>query len=206
MLRFIIVSFAFLGWSFYVLSGGADYRPSANSIQARAMLDNQRPKLRPLRINVIELAQDVSPDPDAKVTRTLTSLHDLALSMGQKGMVTLASAEASAVVAPNHLHLPTVQIALPPPVPTTPNVAEIAGRPIPADEQLNLSPEIGRVSGHSVNLRAGPGIRFERVTNLKRDTKVIILSNPGEGWIKLRVAETGHIGWMAENLMTRVAD
>lgn len=74
MWRLIVVSFAFLGWSFYVLSGGSDYRPSANSIQARAVLDNQRPKPRPLRVNVIELAQDGAVAPDTSVTRTITSL------------------------------------------------------------------------------------------------------------------------------------
>ena len=47
MWRFILVSFAFLGWSFYELSGGADYEPRINSIQARAKLDDLRPKARP---------------------------------------------------------------------------------------------------------------------------------------------------------------
>ena len=88
MWRFILVSFAFLGWSFYELSGGADYRPSANSIQARALLDNHRPQARPLRVNVIELAQDGTPRQDAEVTRTITSLHDLGLSMGDKVVLT----------------------------------------------------------------------------------------------------------------------
>ena len=88
MWRFIIVSFAFLGWSFYELSGGSDYRPSANSIQTRALLDNQRPVARPLRVNVIELARNGAPRHDAEVTRTITSLHDLGLTMGEKVVLT----------------------------------------------------------------------------------------------------------------------
>ncbi len=41
MWRFILLSFVFLGWAFYELSGGADYHPSPNSIQGRATLEMQ---------------------------------------------------------------------------------------------------------------------------------------------------------------------
>jgi hypothetical protein len=35
---------------------------------------------------------------------------------------------------------------------------------------------------------------------------VIVLNDPGEGWIRLRVVETGRIGWMAETLLTLASD
>ena len=38
MWRFLVVCFAFLGVSFYVLSGGASYEPAPNSLQAQAKL------------------------------------------------------------------------------------------------------------------------------------------------------------------------
>jgi uncharacterized protein YraI len=63
-----------------------------------------------------------------------------------------------------------------------------------------------QVSGNSVNLRTGPGTGFGRIASLKRGTDVIVLNDPGEGWIKLRVVETGRIGWMAETLLTLAAD
>ncbi|MGX0974999.1 hypothetical protein ACSSVY_000697 [Roseovarius sp. MBR-51] len=206
MWRLILVSFAFLGWSFYELSGGADYRPSADSFQARALLDNQRPKQRPLRVNVIELAQDAAPQPDAEVTRTITSLHDLGLNMGQKVMLTLASAEGAAAPAPTELHLPTVKMTTPAQLPTTPEVAATAQLPAATDETLATSPDFRQVSGTSVNLRTGPGTRFDRITSLARGTKVIVLHNPGEGWIKLRVVDTDRIGWMADSMVTLASD
>src|SRR6056297_3779309 len=92
MWRFILLSFVFLGWGFYEMSGGAEYRPSANSIQMRASLDNQRPKARPLRVNVIEIAQDDAARPEPRATRTVTSLEDLGLTAGKRVDVTLASA------------------------------------------------------------------------------------------------------------------
>lgn len=203
MWRLILVSFAFLGWSFYELSGGADYRPSANSIQARAVLDNQRPVARPLRVNVIELAQDGTPRQEAEVTRTITSLHDLGLNMGESVMLTLASAEGGTTAAPVTISLPTVRLTTPATLPDTPEVAEGA---VALTETLAPTPDLRRVSGNSVNLRTGPGTGYGRIASLKRGTEVIVLSDPGEGWIKLRVPETGRIGWMAETMLTLASD
>lgn len=39
MWRFVVVSFVFLGWAFYQMSDGADYRPAPNSLQAHAARD-----------------------------------------------------------------------------------------------------------------------------------------------------------------------
>ncbi|MFU8777453.1 MAG: SH3 domain-containing protein [Roseovarius sp.] len=203
MWRFVLVSFAFLGWSFYELSGGADYRPSANSIQARAVLDNQRPVARPLRVNVIELAQDGTPRQEAEVTRTITSLHDLGLNMGEKVVLTLASAEGGTKPAAISVSLPTVRLTAPAAPPDTPEMTQDA-----ADmaETLAPAPDLRRVSGNAVNLRIGPGTGFGRVASLKRGTEVMVLRDPGEGWIKLQVVETGRIGWMAESLLTLASD
>ncbi|MGR3698740.1 MAG: SH3 domain-containing protein [Roseovarius sp.] len=206
MWRFIIVSFAFLGWSFYELSGGSDYRPSANSIQARALLDNQRPVARPLRVNVIELARNGAPRHDAEVTRTITSLHDLGLTMGEKVVVTLASAEEDVKPAPIAMSLPTARVTTPAVIPDTPEVAMPVQEAVLEGETLAPALDMRQVSGNSVNLRTGPGTGFGRIASLKRGTEVIVLNDPGEGWIKLRVVETGRIGWMAETLLTLAAD
>ena len=191
MWRLIVVSFAFLGWSFYVLSGGSDYRPSANSIQARAVLDNQRPKPRPLRVNVIELAQDGAVAPDTSVTRTITSLHDLGLTVGKRVAVTLASAEAMPTVKAVH----TV-------VPDTPELDAAAEQAETAQDSLAQSRDIREVAGSKVNMRSGPGTNYGRVGQLTRGTEVIVLRDAGNGWIKLKVLETGRIGWMADRLLT----
>lgn len=206
MWRFIIVSFAFLGWSFYELSGGSDYRPSANSIQARALLDNQRPVARPLRVNVIELARNGAPRHEVEVTRTITSLHDLGLTMGEKVVVTLASAAEDVKPAPIAVSLPTARVTTPAVIPDTPEVAMPVQEAVLEGETLAPALDMRQVSGNSVNLRTGPGTGFGRIASLKRGTEVIVLNDPGEGWIKLRVVETGRIGWMAETLLTLAAD
>ncbi|KNX40011.1 Bacterial SH3 domain protein [Roseovarius tolerans] len=211
MWRFILLSFVFLGWGFYEMSGGAEYRPSANSIQMRATLDNQRPKPRPLRVNVIEIAQDGLPQPDTRVTRTVTSLHGLGLTMGQRVEVTLASAAEGDVSRPSAAVEPVEPDLAGPETPeiTVPTVAVARsetpiGVAVPGDAVSSFAPvtETRRVAGTSVNLRTGPGTAFGAITSLARGTEVIVLRDPGNGWIKLRVAGTGRIGWMADRLLT----
>ena len=78
----------------------------------------------------------------------------------------------------------------------------------PDDTVSSFAPvaETRRVAGTSVNLRTGPGTAFGAITSLARGTEVIVLRDPGNGWIKLRVAATGRIGWMADRLLTVASD
>lgn len=192
MWRFILVSFAFLGWSFYELSGGADYEPRINSIQARAKLDDLRPKARPAdpqraderRIAAASVGAD-EPDPATgnSVARSLSDLSDLpGLASAQAGdaMVTLASARASGeseVIAAVAHNIATRSVVTP------------------------LQQDLRVVAGNRVNMRAGPGTQYDRIARLERGQQVAVLRAPGNGWLKLRVVDTGRVGWMAETLV-----
>jgi uncharacterized protein YgiM (DUF1202 family) len=184
MWRFVVVSFVFLGWSFYEMSGGAEYVPAPNSVQARALLAEHRPRARPLRENVIQIAQA-----PAEVSRAATSLEEVGTG---RARVVLASAEVPAVdpriVVPTTVarRVVPVEVAMPTPA--------VADEPERAEDRR-------RVVSRSVNLRSGPGTDFGRVGSLARDTEVIVLRDDGAGWVKLRVADTGRIGWMAERLL-----
>jgi hypothetical protein len=178
MWRFVLMSFVFLGWAFYEMSGGADYRPSANSIQARALLDNQRPRARPLRANVIELA---APAPAPAPQRDVTTLEELGRAMPGAGAgVTLASAEAPRIA------VPTVALG-------GAAARETAAAAPPAYRR--------RVSGNAVNLRSGPGMGFGRIARLERGQEVEVLRDKAGGWVRLRVAGSGQVGWAAESLL-----
>lgn len=192
MWRFILVSFAFLGWSFYELSGGADYEPRINSIQARAKLDDLRPKARPAdpqraderRIAAASVGAD-EPDPATgnSFARSLSDLSDLpGLAIAQAGdaMVTLASARASGeseVIAAVAHNIATRSVVTP------------------------LQQDLRVVAGNRVNMRAGPGTQYDRIARLERGQQVAVLRAPGNGWLKLRVVDTGRVGWMAETLV-----
>ena len=56
-----------------------------------------------------------------------------------------------------------------------------------------------------MNLRRGPGTNFNAVGRLTRGEQVLVLSEEN-GWVKLRVLETGRIGYMADFLVSDAAN
>ncbi|MCZ0812299.1 MAG: SH3 domain-containing protein [Pseudomonadota bacterium] len=178
MWRFILVSFAFLGWSFYELSGGADYEPRTNSIQARAKLGDPRPVARPVRTQEPRVAQ--APDIGAAdaVARGLSDLTStptggVKVALAADG----ASGESEVITAVAH---------------------NVVTRSVAQAPQRDLR----EVAASRVNMRAGPGTRYDRIARLERGDQVAVLRAPGNGWVKLRVVESGRVGWMAERLVT----
>jgi len=222
MWRFIVISFAFLGFSFYELSGGSDYKPATNSIQVRGQLNNERPKMRPAKVAVTKLAANGAPFAEETVTRSMTSLSDLDLSNGQRFEIRLARvvspaktkpAEVTQHVAKNRASVETSEATLPDHVAKAVASASLAGSVADSVDQATLAstsdPEVDlpdrdirRVTGTVVNLRGGPGTKYDRIAKLRRNDEVTVLQDLGNGWIKLRVVQTGRVGWMADWLVT----
>ena len=210
MWRLIVISFAFLGFSFYELSGGAEYKPATNSIQARAQLNNERPKMRPAKVAVTRLAENGAPFAEETVTRSINSLSDLDLSNGQRFEIRLARVDAPAATKPPEV---TKAIAKTKPVAeasetTLPDhvakavaAASLSGAASDAGDAQSAK-DSRRVTGTVVNMRGGPGTQYDRIAKLRKNDEVIVLQDPGTGWIKLRVVETGRVGWMADWLVT----
>lgn len=207
MWRFILLSFVFLGWSFYEMSGGADYHPSANSIQARVLLDNQRPQARPMRVNVIEVAQADLGRAGVGAVPSITSLQDLALRMdAPESLVTAAIEETSAPLPA------AVKVS----VPSVGGDFAALAQTARLWDQTGFSevlitpsaevPDLRQVAGTSVNLRSGPGTQFGRLTSLARGTEVIVLPDRVGGWVKVRLADSGDVGWMTDRLLTVAAE
>ncbi|MDU8909647.1 SH3 domain-containing protein [Aestuariicoccus sp. MJ-SS9] len=165
MTRFILLTFVFLFWAFYEMSGGAGFQPGTASR---------------------EIADDI---PEPAVTRADTGMVDLTRLTPPTPLpdVALATARAAPVAAP-----------VPPTAP-----AEPAAAPAPAEAPAR---EIWQVTGARVNLRAGPGTRYQVVTQLRRGDGVTILSDPGGGWVELRAVEGDRVGWMSANFLALAAD
>ena len=51
-------------------------------------------------------------------------------------------------------------------------------------------------------MRNGPGTSYSVVATLSRDTEVEVLRDPGQGWVKLQVVDSGRIGWMSARLLS----
>jgi hypothetical protein len=79
----------------------------------------------------------------------------------------------------------------------------------PADEVtpvvLSESGPLLRVTGNSVNLRAGPSTRDAVLIALSRDTEAILLEDAANGWKFIRVVSSSVEGYMAGDFLTAVA-
>ena len=190
MIRFMMLTFAVLGWSFYELSGGSDFVPETASAQS------------PVGVNEVSRADTSALDLLAvnavaeKPARGVTP-RKAALPAG----VQLASLSADEpVIAPsykpatNKVRSATKLVLLDAAKPDSvqPAVAVLSDRDV----------ELRTVSGDRVNMRNGPGTNYSVLGKLTRGTSVEILQDNGDGWVKLRASDTGRVGWMADFLLS----
>ena len=182
MKRFMFVTFIFLGWAFYVVSGGAGYKPKPGSLQARIVEQTPEP---------IRNMSDLLPVSEEEVvTRTVTSLADLDLSKAEDTQVTLASVGGDVQAIENALadvgtdHEKVAALTL--------DTVDEAAEPL----------DIRLVTGNIVNMRDGPGTSFKRVGKVTKGTEIEVLEDPGNSWINILVVETGQTGWIADWLTT----
>ena len=62
--------------------------------------------------------------------------------------------------------------------------------------------DIRAVDANRVNMRAGPGTNFGVLAKLTRGTEAEILEENDDGWVRLRVTDSGQVGWMAARLLS----
>lgn len=230
MWRLIVVTFGFLGWAFYVLSGGADYAPAEGSRQQIAGLNAGQSAAAPRQVtrSQTEMALEKAPAPVAKAALTARKAKPRNPTSAK---FVLASATPAAPVAKPRAKAPLsdaekrLRLTLNGEVqPVTAGVATVSANPEkiarliaaagaarPANQPRPASaaatqPQAPRnlrsVSASRVNMRQGPGTDFSVVAKLTRGTEVEVLRDQGDGWVKLRVVETGRVGWMADYLLT----
>lgn len=209
MKRFILLSFGFLGWAFYEMSGGDEFEsasarvarlapapevtvtevaeaPVAETIVA-AVVDTDPPETSEvsrvsLNLTTLQDAQDVVAEP---VRETATANVDPVTGVAVNTGLTLASADTPAIIPslinPNDTGTATVQ---------------------PASLQTDTSiADIRTVNGNRVNVRGGPGTNFNVVGKLVRGDSVEIIEDDGNGWVLMRSVETGAQGWLADFLL-----
>lgn len=173
MLRFVLLSFFFLGWAFYEVSGGTDFVDQLSAEKAQQKAEAAKQVTPPATI---------PPAPeDATVTRAI-------FDTGR------AAAAKEPALAPR-------------PLPTRPDPIPVAqtdnSAKTDAPQTRQEMQDIRQVAAASVNMRNGPSTRYNVILRLPRGTQVQILQEPGNGWVKLKVSETGRVGWMAAKLLTR---
>ncbi|SIS81473.1 SH3 domain-containing protein [Roseivivax lentus] len=205
MTRFIMLSFAFLGWGYYELSGGADFEPGwhrGDDSRAMATLGAQG-----------DIAAEA---PAPEVSRAAQGGTDLMRLSGDTGATSIRNGPEAVVqrVSLSTPSAPADQAATGAvridDVWLTRREAVAVAAPAPAygaspGAEAGPKPDMRAVAGSRVNLRNGPGTRHSVVAKLDRGTPVEVLRTEG-AWVKLRVVESRRIGWMAEYLVTAAAD
>ncbi|WP_281993161.1 SH3 domain-containing protein [Sulfitobacter geojensis] len=199
MLRFIMLSFGFLGWSFYEMSGGSDF--DAEAIRAARLAAAEEPAVivqkeivttpQPVVLAAApKVVVDTDPPLDNGVTRVslnLTTLGDV-------------SSGADREIVPQNASLVTSSADTPAIIPSLidPNDGVSNAVSIPT----SAAADIRTVSGNRVNVRGGPGTDFGVVSRLVRGDEVKIIQDDGNGWVRFEPLDGGTGGWMADFLLT----
>lgn len=192
MWRFILITFGFLGFAFYELSGGSDYAPRAGSLQ---VVQAERRAMAAQKATALAEAKpkQIAPRPAAAAA---------AATSGEAQIILAAAGSDTAQPAPKpmvaSLAQPVVDITK---ADKLTQAAENIMQPRAAATPSN-SGDIRRVKGNRVNLRQGPGTSYSRVGSLTRGAEVDVLEDDGSGWVKLRVLETGKVAYIADFLLT----
>ena len=238
MWRFMVVTFGFLGFTFYELSGGADYAPGPNSIQARAGLPAEAPQSGDAPGTARENERHLASVEDLRTTH----LQKLDTTPADRFEVTLAAAQATSFKSETVSTATATQarkvalLTAPDDTGTVDPVDAAVTRALLDDatatqqdvrkiwpgaielfaQQQNRreaaaiatreAGDLRYVTGNVVNMRGGPGTGYARITSLRKGAQVAVLDSTADGWLKLRVAETGQEGWMADWLVSAPGD
>ncbi len=198
MKTFILLTFGFLGFALYEMSGGADFEPAsarlataetevaATEVVAQAKTEQEAP---------VQAASIVKISNTPNVTRVALNLTNVSEAAEAATVVTAEPApepeSAIATTAQIVDSTETPQIILPSLIATT-NTADGAV----------LGSDIRSVSGNRVNVRGGPSTSYGVVSKLTRGTEVRILEDNGNGWVRMQPLDGGETGWMADFLLT----
>ncbi|MEP0260284.1 SH3 domain-containing protein [Sulfitobacter sp.] len=228
MKRFIFLTFGFMGWAFYEMSGGADFVPAgpqmassetaASALIASAEAGTTSSTLvTAAAANAARKAEspitpfaERAPARDVTATRValnLTTLSDLPQAndaMVQKAVATPADRAGAKVVKAVSTSTPKVEKAA---YSTT-----SANAPVVIPSLINATDngttyvsttqaDIRKVNGTRVNVRGGPGTNFGVVGKLGMGDAVEVVEDNGAGWVRFRSVDGTASGWMADFLL-----
>lgn len=220
MSRFVIVALGFMGLGFYELSGGASFDPEEEGAKRLAERLDGAPIAAPPVV-----ARDTTPQSQpvtAEVTRAARAAIIPATPPALQGNAAAATddlpSDTVALTFQSGIELPTTSVESGA-VPTLSAIAVGAGEvfaptaitpdAVTAEQDTDLIDEVAeipadlrRVTVSRANMRSGPGTRYGVVDKLIRDSEVEVMDTSATGWAKLKVVESGKVGWMSAKLLT----
>ncbi len=231
MKSYIILTFAVLGWSFYTLSGGADYAPKEGSRQAVALEKRAAAELRMASaVNAPSGAQTPAPavqnDDPAVAMRSISEELGLAPGMVALNAQSATAAPEQAVPAavsdnaaaaltvaglteadqPN-ARIASLTLAEPAAFAQAAGFAPVTETDDTAqitapDAAFQQREDLRQITGSRVNMRTGPGTSYGVSGQVTRGTEVEVLDGLSTGWLQLRIRDSQQIGWVAASLVS----
>lgn len=209
-MRYVLVSFAFLGWAFYELSGGADFEPRG--------LRSQKPE-------PVAAASGPAPAPPpriesvapAELVRRTAVKTTVAPRAAPEPALPEAAADAEIVTRLAQVGANFgAGISLAPPregqaLMLAALTGESAPQPSDSDDASQAAaaepqPDIREITATRVNMRNGPGTNYPILTRLDMGHRVEILESSGTGWLRLRILPEQTMGWVAASLISKRAN
>ncbi|MEW2912495.1 SH3 domain-containing protein [Leisingera sp. JC11] len=209
MSRFIFVSFAFLGWGFYELSGGADFEPPkrpepvAEAKPAAAAPGPERIttaalSAQPVLTRRSETVPPARPAADPNLRQRVAAQHLASASGVLASTQTAFSAEPEAAT----LQLASLEGGLAA-VSATPVALAAEETAAPASPAPETYVDRRRIRASRVNMRQGPGTNYPVIARLLGGDEVIVFEDSGTGWLHLRAPGKGKVGWIAASLVSK---
>jgi hypothetical protein len=196
MKSFILITFGLLGFAFYEMSDGADFDPNALRISrvdaAPAIAETQ---LANVPVDTPVVVAEAKLDA-GEVTRNIVTLASLETTSNDTRVSATLIPSVTADVAGTDDQAPKIIL---------PSLIAASDQPTVAAVQTSLEAEtqaiIRTISGNRVNVRGGPGTNYDVVSRMVKGQAVEILSDPGQGWVKMRPVDGGSEGWLADFLL-----
>lgn len=199
MMRFVIITFGFLGFAFYEISGGADFDPEQTRLSRIELPEPVKEDVLP-EIAAAPAAETL-PENVTRVSLNLNSVSDV-LRPQRTVRTTAARQRAAEPESETEIALSEEEptIILPSLIVDNAIITPVDfNAPARTDEAAS---DVRAVSARSVNVRGGPGTDYSVVNRLARGDRVEILQDPGNGWVRLRPLNGSEIGWMADYLLS----
>jgi len=174
--KLMITTFLGLGLVFYEMSGGADFEPQS--------WDD---------VVVADATADSAPAAQPQVTRGQTASL-IAVSAPAIEETTL---EPTLAVATAPAAEPVAEVVVAEETIETQIVEEVLTAAVETP-----AADMRYVAGSRVNMRTGPSTNYGVLDTLTRGTEAEVIEVDDFGWARVRITETGQIGWMAERLLT----
>lgn len=211
MKTFIALTFTFLAFALYEMSGGNDFIPaSARKPIAAPVVAEKEPVREPVTATTSPANDPGAHRDTLNLTSVDTSTPERATEAAPKTKVEPqhATGDAQDIVAETQPAAPepavstrtesarildsseTPQIILPSLIATTP------------DPEATAQGDIRVVSGNRVNVRGGPDTSYGVVGKLGRGDEVRILDDTGDGWVLMEAIDGTADGWIADFLLT----